>query len=250
MPEEQKPEVDKSIRDLLGDYDLGVDEGTGEMNFTKREVAPKEEELVVEDQKPLTVDDKFTAFDSRFNSLIEMQQKQSNAIQQLANFIIASTGKQNEQTLDQEQLGEVFTDPDKGAAFLNTLTSSIEKIVDSKLNGLQPLVQQQQIQAELQQLQATVPDLGEYAQGMHQLLGINPNLTFSQAYQLAKQYGWKTVSQKQQPTQPNNPNNVADINQRRSNLPNPTNSANASLKSKTVNSVKDALEAALEELGA
>lgn len=242
MPEENNPEVPQGIKLDLSEFDLGIDEGSGELQFNRREAKPKEEEKPIDqttEQAPVP-DDKFATFDNRLNSIIEQQSKQSNALSQMINYLLNQPATTQEKTIEKDQLEQVFGDADKGSQFLNSLTSTIEKLIDSKLGGIQPLVQKLTLQEEIQSVQ-TLPDYEEYLPAMHHIININPSVTIPQAYQYAKERGWKTPVQNKQ-----TPSNVQNINDRK--LPERTASSNATLGNKQINSLRDAMEQALDEL--
>jgi hypothetical protein len=237
--------------DISG-YTMSTDEGTGELVFTTNEQTQETPEQ--ENQSPQTPPEVNTVvgLTEQINNLTANQQRQSAAIATLIQTLM-NQQQQPQQEVEQEVLSDVFTDPDRGKNFLNVLTKQIETIIDNRMAGMQPLIQQGKLQQELQEVSSR-PDFAEYAPAMHHILGINGQLSFAEAYDYAKQMGWKTPVQKQQIPPPpvqttQQPNNVADINQRR-NLPPKLDSSNAQLQTKPVASVKDALELAMEQLGA
>lgn len=233
----------------LDDFIISTNDGNGELTVERNKTPEqKEQELQTQQQQNNQVPD-FSVFDNKIGSIEQTVQRQSNAIAQLIQYTLSK--EQKPETLDNEILGNVFGDADKGTTFLNTLTAQIENIIDKKLgpinNQLAPIAQNNQLNAEIQQI-TSQPDFANYAQGTHMVLSINRNLTLPQAFAMAKQMGMR-VETKQQPINNTQNTNVTDINQRRQ-LPNRTNSSNVELKTKQIGSVRDALEAALEELGA
>lgn len=233
----------------LDDFIISTNDGNGELIVERNKTSEqKEQELQTQQQQSNQIPD-FSVFDNKIGSIEQTVQRQSNAIAQLIQYTLSK--EQKPETLDTETLGNVFGDADKGTTFLNTLTSQIESIIDKKLgpinNQLAPIAQSNQLNAEIQQI-TSQPDFANYAQGTHMVLSINPQLTLPQAFTMAKQMGMR-VETKQQQTNNTQNTNVTDINQRRQ-LPNRTNSSNVELKTKQIGSVRDALEAALGELGA
>lgn len=195
--------------------------------------------------------DQFQVLNTRIDQLVNS----NNQMQQIIFGLLNKGNNQEEETVfDPEATESLFGDQDKGQKFLTGLVAQIEKIVDNKFKGLQPLVNQQNVQNEFQQLASMAPDIQEYIPGMYQALNINGNLSFAQAYQLAKQLGWRV-----QPNQNNNQqkqnqqqnNNVTDITKR--NLPSKVRSDNPQLngtdKGSDNYSLKKALEDAADELG-
>lgn len=130
------------------------------------------------------------------------------------------------------------------------IVDKVSSVVDQKLQALNPVIQQNQLIQEVQQVASKYNDLREYWAGMQYLSNHFPGSfnSVEELYLKSKQMNLRS-NLPQQPHQQNNNNNVTNIDEKKRNLPPRINSTNTELENKEVNSVRDAFGLALKELG-
>lgn len=230
----------------LSSFNFFTNENTGEL-----EVAPTKtaEQLAADtnvqtEQQTQQIANPNAEFESRiagqFTNLENIIARQNNAIQ----LLLQAQAKQLEPT--PVDLGE------ENNAVVNEMANRVVKPLEQRFANLEqqmnPVLAKQQVDNMVAQFVASVPDANEYFAGMTYLMQTMPHMNWDlrSAYIFAKQMNLKA-----QPNPATKPN-VTDINTKRE-LPNKVESNNTQLKSRDIRpgrpGLKDAMEAAMEELG-
>lgn len=235
-------------------FDFNINEDSGEMDIVTKPTTNEQQHQATTQQQQQP--DRFVELDNRFVSIEQQIANQNKTLGLIAQYLGANNQVQDErrsEDTDDEVLGELFQDVDKGKAFINNLvakvTATVTKQFEDKINpmmqSITPIVAQNSVVAEMQQFAATHPDLQEYLPAMKYLYDKLPDadLNISKLYNAAKSMGLRSVN----PTQQRQNANVTNINR---NLPDRLESGNAQLNNKkSADTTREAFDQALEELG-
>lgn len=244
------------------DFNLGLDQDTGDITIIPKSPAEKKEidftsedltqqtptDKKVEEVKVPEVDQRFEAVNNQIAQLVESNKFLTQTLQGLLTPV-----KQEVKTeVDDDTLGELFNDVEKGKRFLSSFKDSIVSSLESKM---QPVIAasnsaqlNQQVVNEFQQTAVKYgQDFNNYVPVMQHLINNIPgagNLNSEQLYLTAK----RLYPQYKPPIQTDNkqiaqqPNNVRQ-------MPDRIKQTSTDLGTKEIKTFKDAANAALEELG-
>lgn len=235
-----------NLDDLGFDFNINDDSGDIDIVQGKPKVQSELETPVV--QQP----DRYAELDNRFVNMEQQIANQNKTLNLIAQYLGTSNQVQEERQVeatDDDVLGEIFQDVDKGKLFINNLVAKVTQQVEARINpmiqSLNPIISESAATAEVRQFAAAHPDFQEYVPAMKFLLEKLPdaNLSAQQLYNAAKSMGLKQAA----PQQQRQNSNVTNINRQ---LPDRLDSSNAQLNNKKEPSnVREAFDQALEEMG-